>query len=230
MYPHVIDEFDTVKQLIAGKSIARFGDGEIKLIRNGNCVSQKNNRKCGEELAYILRSTDNQNCLTGIMNIAGGKSAKEWFWEKYHKKESLMSIYNPAKIYHSSFITRPDSAPWIDIPQYWQDVVKLWTGRHVLLVTGGRSSALRAETMPEAASVTTVDAPQTNAYDEIDSIEAHIMSLAGLYDTVIMCLGPTATCLAWRLSVRGIRALDLGHIAMYYRRRLNGEPMDAKNK
>ncbi len=140
-----------------------------------------------------------------------------------------MDIYNPEKIYHSSFITRPDSAPWINRQGYWESVVKLWAGKRILLITGGRSSALRPDTMKEAAHITEIRGPETNAYEKIGKLEEEALHLRGTYNTAILCLGATATCLAWRLSRHGIHALDLGHIAIYYRRWLNGEPMDAKH-
>lgn len=227
-YPNVIHEQITINEILMGKSIARFGDGEIKIIRGGNCVSQKYDKKCAIELNEILINNMNYNCLTGIPNIAGGKSPKEWFWEKYHKEERL-NLYNLNKIYHSSFITRPDSAPWINTPEYWESVVCMWAGKRVMLVTGGRSSALRADTMPEAASVAEMRGMETNAYEGIDALEENLTHFRNTYDVVILCLGPTATCLAWRLSIKGIQALDLGHIAIYYRRWLKGEPMDAKH-
>ncbi len=221
-YPRVVDEFTTIK-LLQTHSIARFGDGEIKLIRGGNCVSQKADKACGEELLKILID-ESPVSLTGIMNL-NNPSPKDWFWDKY-KTPRLTSIYSETKQYFSSFITRPDSAPWINTPEYWADVVRLWAGKRVLLVTGGRSSALRADTMPEAALVQEITGPETNAYAVIDSLEFQIRAIAGGFDTVILCLGPTATCLAWRLSKSGVHALDLGHIAIYYRRWKEGRPID----
>jgi len=35
---------------------------------------------------------------------------------------------------------------------------------------------------------------------------------------ILLCLGPTATVLAWRLAKRGKWALDLGHIGMFMKR------------
>lgn len=228
MYPQVIDEFKTIDALLEGRSIARFGDGEIKLINGGNCVSQKANTLIAAELSDILLKPQ-AACLTGIPNIEGGKSPKDWFWNKYHTSKKLTDLYNPHKQYHSSFITRPDSAPWIDTPQYWQKVVKLWAGKRVLLITGGRSSALRVDTMPEAESIIEMRGPETDAYSFIDKMEEEAIHLRGTYNTAILCLGPTATCLANRLARAGIHALDLGHIAIYYRRHLKGEPMDKKH-
>lgn len=225
-YPHVIEEFETIKELQNGKSIARFGDGEIKLILGRDCVSQKHVYGISEELAHILH-LPSQQCLTGIMNL--NRPTAKAHWEKY-KQPKMCEIYNLDKTYYSSFITRPDSLPHINTPEYWAEVVKLWAGKRVLLVTGGRSSALRPDTMPEAQEVLTLTGPQEHAYEAISDLEEQIVAQRRTFNTVILCLGPTATCLAWRLGNAGIHALDLGHIAMFYRRFLKGEPPSGYTK
>lgn len=225
-YPVVTPERETLEQMLAGKSIARFGDGEIKLIMGGNCVSQTADIKIAAELLNVLRD-ENPNCLTGIPNIYT-HTPKNWFWDKY-KEDKYAALYSQNKHYFSSFVSRPDSAPWIDTPEYWSRVVDLWRGKRILLVTGGRSSALRPETMPEAKYVMEIPGAEVNSYGLIDWLEKEIDLVRSTFDSVILCLGPTATCLAWRLSLRSIHALDLGHIAVYYRRHLKGDPMDVRH-
>jgi hypothetical protein len=91
----------------------------------------------------------------------------------------------------------------------------------VLLVTGGRSSAIDEEVLKEADYLGVLSGPEKHAYKDIDKIEKDIifnLSYTKEFDCVILCLGATATCLASRLSIRGIQALDLGHLGMYYRK------------
>lgn len=221
-YPDVIPELQTIHALQQGFSIARFGDGEIKLIMGKDCVSQKHSPEIMTELRDILWKNTMHNFLTGIPNLCG-ETAKESFWAKYREKK-YTSLYNPMKIYHSAFISRPDSIPAINNAAYWSEVVKLWAGKRILLLSGGRSSALRADTMPEAKQVIERIGPQTDAYANIDHLQETVEHLAKGVDSVILCLGATATCLAWRLCVKDIHAMDLGHIGMYYRRFQRGEP------
>jgi 2-polyprenyl-3-methyl-5-hydroxy-6-metoxy-1,4-benzoquinol methylase len=116
--------------------------------------------------------------------------------------------------YASSFITRPDSAPWIDTNEYWNRVHDLWRGKDVVLIAGDRKS-LRAEEMTaEAASVREIKAPRQHAYAEIDRIEEEINGHNG---PILMCLGCTATALAARLHRKGLWGIDLGHIGMFMR-------------
>ncbi len=214
-YPFVFDEHKTLLAILDGKSIARFGDGEIKLMLGKDCVSQKKNIFLGGELSRVLND-HNPNCIIGIPNIRDDTPNIE-FWGKY-RDDKYSRFYSQNIQYYSSFITRPDNAPWINTAEYWDEVKKLWAGKRILLVTGGRSSALRDDTMPEAKDVFTLFGPETDAYERIDGLQIRIEGMAKDFDSVILCLGATATCLAYRLSRNGIHALDLGHIGMFYRR------------
>ncbi len=226
MYPRVIDEHYTIAAILSGHSIARFGDGEIKLIMGHNCVSQKHCPDIQQELAMILR-TPSQICLTGIMNL-NKPTAKDDFWEKY-KEHKRAQYFNLDKQYYSSFISRPDSVPEINTHHYWADVEKIWRGKKIILVSGGRSSALDPDTMSSASSIIEIQGPETDAYKDIDDLENEIKSCPKDH-IVILCLGPTATCLAWRLAHADIHALDLGHIGLYYRRFTRGEPVNGTKK
>jgi len=211
-HPNTFNEFDTIAALKKGKSIARFGDGEIKLIQGKDCVSQKHSREIANELEAVLTEY-NPDCLIGIPNLTH-KTAKDWFWDHYRKDE-VTGLYAEKKQYYSAFITRPDSIPAIDTPEYWADVKSLWAGKDITLVRGDDRS-LTPRQLKDAASIKEIFGPSQHAYEHIDRLEAEILEAGN--KVVILCLGATATCLAWRLSVRGIQALDLGHIGMFMRR------------
>jgi hypothetical protein len=55
-----------------------------------------------------------------------------------------------------------------------------------------------------------------DAYSQIDELEAACLR-SGMA-RAILCAGPTASCLAMRLSRKGMHAIDLGHIGMFWRR------------
>ena len=50
--------------------------------------------------------------------------------------------------------------------------------------------------------------PRHGAYEKIDAMESDAVGLEP--DIAILACGPTATCLAHRLAVRGIHAIDFG--------------------
>lgn len=211
-YPEVVDEFETLRLVAGGKSIARFGDGEFNLARGGNCVSQVGSKEIRNELRDVL-NTDSKECLIGIPRL-DKRGPKNVNWSK------LAPIYEgflkPHKPYYSAFITRPDSAPWIATDEYFDQVESLWRDKEVTMVYGSnRSLSSNFGPMACARSLAVIQAPYRDAYAAIDELASQITAVGR--KTVLLMVGPTATCLALRLSKTGFHALDLGHIGMFWR-------------
>jgi hypothetical protein len=212
-YPRVLSEDETIDRALAGASLARFGDGELRLAVGGNCISQRANSPAltAELKAMLLKAP--QNCLVCIPNAISA-TPKAASWARYAESK-FTALYGDQE-FGSSFVTRPDSAPWIDRPDYWEKIEALWKGRDVVLVKGTERS-LTEERCASARSICIVDAPRKDAYADIDRIEAEIVEAecdVG-HGPVLMCLGVTATVLAARLALKGVHAIDLGHIGMF---------------
>jgi hypothetical protein len=205
-YPNVIDEAATLAAAQTN-SLARYGDGELSLALGGDCVSQRRDPALQRELREILQNKS-QDLLVGIPNVA---SKTKPAWKKYAEPK-YTALYGGG-VFGSSFITRPDSAPWIDTPEYWRQLSRLWFGRDVVLVAGTERS-LRAEQLVGVNNLVRIDTPRRDAYAEIDRIMEEIGHPAG---TVLMCVGPCATVLAARLAKKGVHAVDLGHVGMFMR-------------
>lgn len=207
-----MDEFETLDLLLKGHSIARYGDGELRLALGQSVGHQKAIPKLVEELQYILKN--DTKCLVGVPYISF-ESPKVRTWEKYCA-EKYFKLLEPRKKYHSAFITRPDSAPWIDTPEYWEKVQWLWRNRDVIVVCGS-NKGFRPNEMKGVKSARFIWTLPQEAYQEIDRIEEEIGTDTS--KVVLLACGATATVLAWRLAERGFQALDLGHISMFMRRR-----------
>lgn len=213
-WPRVMSEDETLQAAIAGVSIARFGDGEINLMFRGACVTQKPSKALAMALTRVVAEPV-PGCLVCIPRMDGPKAD---FWKKYDKPH-VHKIFT-GKRYGSAFITRPDSAPNINRHDYWQKLKQLWAGKTVTLVRGSGKS-LTADLLYDAASVNEVIVPKRNAFDQYEQIATQI----GLPRRVLLCCGPTATILAHDLARHGVHAVDLGHVGMFLRKHLRGEPM-----
>lgn len=208
-YPDVFSEQGTVDAILTGRSIARYGDGELRVALGRKCVSQIADENLARELKAILRDPQN-GLLVGIPNVESATPKKE-SWLRF-ATPGYTNMYGQP-FYASSFITRPDSAPWIDTPTYWDRVKDIWRGKDVILIAGDRKS-IRLEDLDEARTIRTIEAPRQHAYAEIDRIEEEVNGHSG---PVLMCLGCTATALAARLHRKGLWGIDLGHIGMFMR-------------
>jgi Glycosyltransferase GT-D fold len=214
-YPMVTGEMDTMRLVAGGASIARYGDGEFKLCHGASIKSQVYHSSLANRLRGILG--DSGQCLVGIPNIRSDTPKGE-FWGKFMRESKLLSD----RPYVSAFITRPDSAPWLDTPEYWDLLISLWRGQSVTVVCGSGKS-LHAEDLVEARSVTEIHAPRQHAWAEYASIVARVE--AAKNHRVLISLGPTATVMAVDLCALGFHAIDGGHVGLFLRKHRKGIPL-----
>lgn len=229
-YPKVEGEYKTLARVVAGQSIARYGDGELKMAdRVVGIKSQQPDEELTRRLAAILH--DSGECMVGIPNIRSDTPKAE-HWGKFTQYAGLLAD----RPYVSSFITRPDSAPWINTPEYWALLESLWVDQDVTLVRGSGKSFTaerlmgynekREQVAPAARSVTEIMAPRQQAWFEYDSLLERI----GTPKRALLCLGPTATVMAVDLCARGVHAIDLGHVGMFYKKHLASLSMDVTDE
>lgn len=213
-YPQVLSEFETLKLVASGLSIARFGDGEFKMSsHNAGIKSQEASLTLSARLRDIL--LESGECLVGIPNIRSD-TPKCDFWGNYMRYSRLLA----RRPYVSSFITRPDSAPWINHPKYWALLESLWVGQDVTVVRGS-SKSLAPDDLIGAREITDVLCRKQHAWQDYDEILERI----GTPKRALICLGPTATVLAVDLCKKGVHAIDLGHVAIFLRKYRRGLPM-----
>lgn len=213
-YPQVLGEYETLKAVVDGRSLARYGDGEFKMAsHDAGIKSQNSDPQLSERLRQILHKSG--DCMVGIPNIRSNTPKAE-FWGKHMKYGRLLAN----RPYVSSFITRPDSAPWINTKKYWALLESLWVGQDVTVVRGSGKS-LAPSDLIGAREVTDILCRKQHAWQDYDEIVERV----GRPARAIICLGPTATVLAVDLCKKGVHAIDLGHAAIFLRKYRRGEPM-----
>lgn len=214
-WPKVHTEFETLKKLQQGYSIARFGDGEFKMMDGAGYTREPPNKKLAHELRQVLRNP-HPMCLRGIPTF-DKRSPKYSTWIKH--AERFRRLLRAKGEFYSAFISRPDSAPWIRNREFALEFEKLWARDKVLVLCEINGSALRAVTQLAAAAVQ-VECPTHQAYQLIDEFEAIIVrEKPGI---AILSCGMTATCLANRLAARGIQAIDFGSGGSFIAKELAG--------
>lgn len=212
-YPKVMSEWDTMQAAVNGRSIARLGDGELRLLDGGTSISQVGGHALALEMRFVL--TGHHGALTCIPHMDGPKFGKTWC--KYQMDKYIR--YYTRSEYGSAFVTRPDSAPWIDTPEYWQLTRQLWKDKDVTLVISEEHTSIRpGEIADDAHTIRLIEGPRRDAFQQIDRLTAEIGPLHR-GQVILLCLGACATVLAVRLNMKyGAHALDLGHIGRFMRK------------
>jgi hypothetical protein len=216
--PKVLDERATLRLVRdTGCSLARYGDGEGQLCRNRPIKSTPYSSELAARLREVLRSKD-RKLLVAIPRIwkplpERMPRQRELFWAVW--RERFTPMLRAKKIYGSSFVSRPDSAPAIDCPEYWALMRSIWAGREVLAVHGGKFDGA----LLDNAFVTGIRHAEHDAWSEYETIKAHALEWAQWHPggLVVAFLGPTATILAADCSAAGVQCLDLGSATRWYR-------------
>jgi len=207
-----LDEFETLERAHAGAAISRFGDGELKLATGRDAKSQRYVPALEGRLRTILANP--QQAALVCLPRPNAKSPKFALWKTFDRPP-YTPLLRPTGLYGSAFVTRPDSAPWIDTSEYWDRVTDLWRDRDVVLVRGSTKSFTAGE-LAEAKSVEEIVGPRQHAFEACDDLFRRLKGEKTR--RVLICLGATATVLAYYLGAEGVHALDLGHLGMFMRR------------
>lgn len=215
--PKILNSDKSLDELItSGKSIARYGDGEFKLIMGENIGFQKSHPKLTRRLKEILKN-DNDNVLVGIVDIFG------YCPNTYMKKivmlcrETLYKYINFNKTYVDASLARRFVFPTEEQGvEYYNKIKSLWNNKDVVIVEGaGSRLGVGNDLFEGAKSIQRILCPIKNAFSKYDAILSECLKQPE-DKLFILALGPTATLLAVDLAEKGYRALDIGHLDTCY--------------
>ena len=219
---HTIEE--TIDELInTNKSMIRYGDGEITMIRGRSLLLQQVEPEIIDGLKRLL-VYDNDELIIAIPEIFGDlsiyieKSRRFWkdhllFSRKYYEK-----YCNTDKKYYNAFFSRfyyfmndkSKCAGWID------RIKLIWKDKDVVVVEGGRThNGVGNDLLDSARSVERIIGPSSDAYVKLNEI-MHCCREYPKDRLFLISLGIAAKFLTERLFMEGYRALDIGHLDMEY--------------
>ena len=221
---------ETIEELIrTDKSMIRFGDGEITMIRGRSLKLQQVEPEIIDGLKKLLRY-EHEGMIVTIPDIFGDLSVYRKQSRQFWKDHLLFSrkIYekycNPDREYYNTsisrfYITLDDQSKcrsWIDgIRQIWKD-------KDIVVVEGERThNGVGNDLLDTARSVERIIGPSSDAYAKLDEI----LECCREYPKdrlFLISLGVAAKFLAELLFLEGYRALDIGNLDMEYEWYLHG--------
>lgn len=222
--PNVLSVKDTIQKIFeSGLSVARYGDGEIKLCKDINLSFQKADTALCTRLRNILANNEDGLlvCVPGVfgdLDIYMEHDRKHWTKHLAYYRRVWYKYMDRDKQYGEAFISRfympyKDKSVAFQAVGLWKQV---WADRDLLIVEGEKSRlGVGNDLFDNARSIKRILAPNKEAYSYYDRLITEIKK----YDSshmVLLALGPTATVMAADLCKLGFQAIDIGHIDIEY--------------
>lgn len=224
--PVVMNSIETIDYILKNNcSIGRYGDGEMELIVGKNLKFQQYNYELSKRLRNIKNTKNFLVCIPAIftkkqLNKVDIKKKEYVFWKKnlYLYEFQWRKLFNQGP-YGDAFISRfyIRYNNKTQVGGYVHLFKKLWKDRNLIIVEGKTSYiGVGNDILSEAKSIRRIICPNINAFDYYKEILQEIKKEYNQGDLVLLALGPTATVLAYDLSLDNIQSLDLGHFDIEY--------------
>ena len=222
--PYIVSPEETLKYIWMHKcSVARYGDGEMKLIRGIDMAFQRKDSRMGNRLTQILQGNSKKLivCLPGVFgNLSAYRDydRKNWAMHLAKTRSDWYKFINKEIVYYDAFISRfympyKDKSRAPEMLKLWK---MIWEGRDILIVEGEKTRlGIGNDLFDNVHSIKRVLCPNIGAFAIYDKILNEVRNFS-TGNLVLLALGPTATIMAADLSEEGYQAIDVGHIDVEY--------------
>lgn len=220
--PKIKNINQTIDLILKGNSIARFGDGEFRLINGFSIPFQKYSQDLQKRLKQIFQEKS-KKILIGLPETFSSLNQftflEKIFWRKYMAKNrnSIYKLIDLNKNYVSAFFSRPylRYKNKKNIVQIFTKIKKIWNKKNILIIEGnGTRIGVGNNLLDNALSIKRILCPDINAFDKYNQI----LKTAVNYKTqlILIALGPTAKILTYDLYKNGRQVVDIGHLDIEY--------------
>lgn len=214
----------TIDELLrTQKSMVRFGDGEIVMIKGGDLMLQKASPEIAEGLREILAYPDEGLMVTipGIFDtLSDHHKASRQFWKDHllFCRKTYEKYCDPNRIYYSTFVSRCYyyASDRSGCKAWFAKIRKIWENRDVVIVEGERThNGVGNDLFDTARSIERIICPPSDAYGAVPAILDACVGY-GKDRLFVLSVGVAAKFLTVELFKRGYRALDIGNMDMEY--------------
>ena len=219
---HTIDE--TIDVLLnTDKSMVRFGDGEIVMIKGVDLMLQKASPEIGQGLADILAYPYDDLIVTipGIFDtLSDHRRASRQFWKDHllFCRKTYEKYCNPNRVYYSTFVSRcyyfGQNRSRCD--GWFAKIRKIWENRDIVIVEGTKThNGVGNDLFDGARSIERIICPPSDAYSALPAILEECLR-CDKDRLFLLSVGVAAKFLALELFQKGYRVLDIGNMDMEY--------------
>ena len=215
--PRVLNLEESLDELIKSKnSLARYGDGEFKIMLGESINFQKYEKSLAERLKEILRNKTKG--ITIAIPDTFGYCPNDYFRRLLaHIRNELYKYITFDTTYFDAFMTRQFIfSDRVKGENYYNKFKKLWDNQEIIIVEGiGTHLGIGNDLFSNAKSINRIICPNQNAYSKYNEILKFAIKQPK-NKLFLLALGPTATVLTYDLAQNGFRAIDIGHLDIMY--------------
>ncbi|MGX2961378.1 SP_1767 family glycosyltransferase [Peribacillus sp. JNUCC 23] len=223
--PPVVKTTDeTLDKIVSNKySVSRYGDGEFALMYGESLMFQSHSEELRLRLNEIVKSKQQRHmvCIPNVFESVNWCTEKsENYWTKYLNlnRSRIYKMIDMKKEYYDTQVTRL----YIDLKdkskaeERFKKFRKIWNKRDVVIVEGAQSRlGVGNDLFNDVSSIERIICPPIDAFSKYNEI-LNAVKKQDKSKLILIALGPTATVLAYDLSILGYQAIDIGHIDIEY--------------
>jgi len=214
---HFLSSKETIDYVYdKNKSIIRLGDGEFNIILGGKVHYQDYNPELQKEMLQIIKQYtmdspyllcvpykyfSNSNLVLNKRVLISCWSTSKQTFKKYIKKDVF---------YGDAFVFSKNNSR--------NTYQRIWEKYSAIILVHNNKKYLKELFDLKKQRCFFVEVPSKNSYDFINKIEQEIKktyeinNLSRKNTVVLLSAGPTAKVLVYRLSLKGYKMIDCGHV------------------
>ena len=187
----IMNDKQTVEEILNGKSISRFGDGELSLIINNEAIGYQD-ADCSLNkalMAVLKKPSDNLIvCVPrGLVYRDDLTRKAKWFWVWYLSmyKEKICSLLNKEYEYGNTNFTRfyMDLKDKSKTKNKVKSLKKIWDRKKILIIEGEKTRlGVTNDLFDNATSVNRFIVPSKNAFRKYRLILEKAIKISKKYD------------------------------------------------
>lgn len=217
-----IDE--TLDELLnTNKSMVRFGDGEIVMIRGIDLMLQQASPEIGKGLSKILGHAYDDLLVTIpdiFQSLSDHHKASRQFWKDHllFCRKTYETYCNTDRIYGSTFVSRCYyfAADKSNCAGWFEKIRRIWENMDVVVVEGSKThNGVGNDLLGLANSVERIICPPKDAYGSLEQILS-VCRQYGKDRVFLLSVGVAAKFIAFTLFQDGYRVLDIGNLDLEY--------------
>jgi hypothetical protein len=225
------------KMIEEGKSMIRYGDGEVWLMNHGNLGFQKFDQRIRKGLFDgFLQYNNNSPYIVGVNELVMDKT------NTFLKQNNAFRLWLPMKVYY--FMYFPKKMRYMDASFFYYNenvqtyLVPVLANKEIIFVSRKETldTIKNNPAFPYLTHSHFIETKSSNAFDDYDTICASIDTIIaslpkGSRPLIIAAFGAGTKVLAYEYSAKGIQTLDIGTgiEILYQDKRIDGILMP-KNK